>query len=75
MTSMELRQAFAGLLTLSMFIMLGNMIKKDHFDYAVEDVSHSLPSPMIISLITFFFKFFIMYDELSLFPSKLYVIL
>jgi hypothetical protein len=73
MTSMELRQAFAGLLTLSMFIMLGNMIKKDHFDYAVEDVSHSLPSPMIISLITFFF--FIMYDELSLFPSQLYVIL
>ncbi|AES65358.1 protein MANNAN SYNTHESIS-RELATED [Medicago truncatula] len=38
MTSMELRQAFAGLLTLSMFIMLGNMIKKDHFDYAVEDI-------------------------------------
>ncbi|XP_054821191.1 protein MANNAN SYNTHESIS-RELATED-like isoform X2 [Prosopis cineraria] len=32
MTSMELRQALAGLLTLSMFIMLGNMVKKDHFD-------------------------------------------
>ncbi|KHN24632.1 hypothetical protein glysoja_032276 [Glycine soja] len=29
---MDLRQALAGLLTLSMFIMLGNMIKKDHFD-------------------------------------------
>ncbi|KAI4335338.1 hypothetical protein L6164_013992 [Bauhinia variegata] len=30
--TMDLRQAFAGLLTLSMFMMLGNMIKKDHFD-------------------------------------------
>ncbi|KAI4344482.1 hypothetical protein L6164_011703 [Bauhinia variegata] len=29
---MDLRQAFAGLLTLSMFMMLGNMVKKDHFD-------------------------------------------
>ncbi|XP_028774083.1 protein MANNAN SYNTHESIS-RELATED-like [Neltuma alba] len=38
MSSMELRQALAGLLTLSMFIMLGNMVKKDHFDpyFAVE---------------------------------------
>ncbi|KHN35827.1 DUF246 domain-containing protein [Glycine soja] len=32
MSTMDLRQALAGLLTLSMFIMLGNMIKKDHFD-------------------------------------------
>nr|K7R4D4.1 RecName: Full=Protein MANNAN SYNTHESIS-RELATED; Short=TfMSR; AltName: Full=O-fucosyltransferase; Short=O-FucT; AltName: Full=O-fucosyltransferase family protein; AltName: Full=TfDUF246 [Trigonella foenum-graecum]AFV79649.1 mannan synthesis-related protein [Trigonella foenum-graecum] len=38
MNSMEIRQAFAGLLTLSMFIMLGNMIKKDHFDYPAEEV-------------------------------------
>ncbi|PNY06208.1 DUF246 domain-containing protein at1g04910-like protein [Trifolium pratense] len=38
MNSMDLRQAFAGLLTLSMFIMLGNMIKKDHFDYSIDDV-------------------------------------
>jgi hypothetical protein len=46
MNSMDLRQAFAGLLTLSMFIMLGNMIKKDHFDYSIDDVSHSHPSPL-----------------------------
>ncbi|CAL0304768.1 unnamed protein product [Lupinus luteus] len=32
MSTMDLRQALAGILTLSMFIMLGNMIKKDHFD-------------------------------------------
>ncbi|XP_058766917.1 protein MANNAN SYNTHESIS-RELATED-like [Vicia villosa] len=38
MSSMDLRQAFAGLLTLSMFMMLGNMIKKDHFDYPNNDV-------------------------------------
>ncbi|XAR63717.1 hypothetical protein NMG60_11023755 [Bertholletia excelsa] len=29
---MDLRHLVAGLLTLSMFMMLGNMIKKDHFD-------------------------------------------
>ncbi|XP_072974262.1 protein MANNAN SYNTHESIS-RELATED 1-like [Typha angustifolia] len=29
---MDLRQVFAGFLTVSMFLMLGNMIKKDHFD-------------------------------------------
>ncbi|XP_050919260.1 protein MANNAN SYNTHESIS-RELATED [Lathyrus oleraceus] len=38
MSSMDLRQAFVGLLTLSMFMMLGNMIKKDHFDYSINDV-------------------------------------
>ncbi|XP_020215265.1 protein MANNAN SYNTHESIS-RELATED [Cajanus cajan] len=32
MSTMDLRQALSGLLTLSMFIMLGNMIKKDHID-------------------------------------------
>ncbi|KAK4257757.1 hypothetical protein QN277_007303 [Acacia crassicarpa] len=38
MSSMELREALAGILTLSMFIMLGNMVKKEHFDpyFAVE---------------------------------------
>jgi F0F1-type ATP synthase membrane subunit a len=28
----ELRQVVAGVLTLTMFVMLGNMIKRDHFD-------------------------------------------
>ncbi|KAK7273473.1 hypothetical protein RIF29_14523 [Crotalaria pallida] len=40
MSTMDLRQALAGLLTLSMFIMLGNMIKKDHFD-SYDDVDIS----------------------------------
>ncbi|XP_061348917.1 protein MANNAN SYNTHESIS-RELATED-like [Gastrolobium bilobum] len=38
MSTMDLRQAFAGLLTLSMFIMLGNMIKKDHIDSIIDDM-------------------------------------
>ncbi|RDX60546.1 hypothetical protein CR513_61302 [Mucuna pruriens] len=29
---MDLRQVVAGVLTLTMFVMLGNMIKRDHFD-------------------------------------------
>lgn len=28
----DLRQVVAGILTLTMFVMLGNMIKRDHFD-------------------------------------------
>ncbi|KAF7814673.1 protein MANNAN SYNTHESIS-RELATED 1-like [Senna tora] len=32
----DLRQVVAGILTLTMFVMLGNMIKRDHFD-SVED--------------------------------------
>lgn len=28
----DLRQVVAGVLTLTMFVMLGNMIKTDHFD-------------------------------------------
>ncbi|KAJ6983751.1 hypothetical protein NC653_026535 [Populus alba x Populus x berolinensis] len=28
----DLRQVVAGVLTLTMFVMLGNMIKRDHFD-------------------------------------------
>ena len=30
--AMDARQVIAAILTLSMFAMLGNMIKKDHFD-------------------------------------------
>lgn len=30
----DLRQVVAGILTLTMFVMLGNMIKRDHFDSA-----------------------------------------
>lgn len=29
----DLRQVVAGILTLTMFVMLGNMIKREHFDY------------------------------------------
>ncbi|XP_059458642.1 protein MANNAN SYNTHESIS-RELATED 1-like [Corylus avellana] len=32
----DLRQVVAGILTLTMFVMLGNMIKRDHFDSAEE---------------------------------------
>ena len=28
----DLRQVVAGILTITMFVMLGNMIKRDHFD-------------------------------------------
>lgn len=29
---MDLRQVVAGILTITMFVMLGNMIKREHFD-------------------------------------------
>ncbi|KAH7515400.1 hypothetical protein FEM48_Zijuj10G0022500 [Ziziphus jujuba var. spinosa] len=32
----DLRQVVAGILTLTMFVMLGNMIKRDHFDSVAE---------------------------------------
>lgn len=32
----DLRQVVAGILTLTMFVMLGNMIKRDHFDSITE---------------------------------------
>lgn len=35
MALVDVRQLVAGMLTLSMFIMLGNMIKKDHFGTAI----------------------------------------
>lgn len=39
----DLRQVVAGILTLAMFVMLGNMIKRDHFD----SVEVSPPNPSI----------------------------
>lgn len=38
----DLRQVLAGILTLTMFVMLGHMIKRDHFD----SVQEKLPGPM-----------------------------
>ncbi|KAI8529767.1 hypothetical protein RHMOL_Rhmol12G0250900 [Rhododendron molle] len=35
------RQVLAGFLTVTMFVMLGNMIKRDHFDTTVEVANHS----------------------------------
>lgn len=32
----DLRQVVAGVLTLTMFVMLGNMIKRDHFDNSLQ---------------------------------------
>lgn len=55
MSTMDLRQALAGLLTLSMFIMLGNMIKKDHFDYSYEVSLYTFTFVCLVSLIHFFF--------------------
>ena len=37
----DLRQVVAGILTLTMFVMLGHMIKRDHFDSAQVSFSHS----------------------------------
>ncbi|CAM8923291.1 unnamed protein product [Rhodiola kirilowii] len=34
--TLDLKQCVAGVLTLSMFVMLGNMVKKDNFDYMVD---------------------------------------
>lgn len=34
--ALDLKQCAAGVLTFSMFIMLGNMVKKDNFDYLAE---------------------------------------
>ena len=34
---MDLRQVVAGALTLAMFVMLGDMIKRDHFDSLEKD--------------------------------------
>ena len=41
------RQVVAGFLTLSMFVMLGNMIKHDHFSPVTE--VYFLPSPLSLS--------------------------
>lgn len=37
----DLRQVVAGILTVTMFVMLGHMIKRDHFDYV--EVSPQFP--------------------------------
>lgn len=47
---MDLRQVVASLLTFSMFMMLGNMIKRDHFDSI--EVSFSLFFFFMITLNT-----------------------
>lgn len=41
------RQVVAGFLTLSMFVMLGNMIKHDHFTPASEVVAASPPRDLL----------------------------
>ena len=35
MAILDIRQLVAGMLKFSLFIMIGNMIKKDHFDSAI----------------------------------------
>lgn len=47
MAILDIRQLVAGILTFSMFIMLGNMIKKDHFDPAF--VSSSFVNFLFVS--------------------------
>ncbi|KAF3430972.1 hypothetical protein FNV43_RR25702 [Rhamnella rubrinervis] len=42
----DLRQVVAGILTLTMFVMLGNMIKRDHFD----SVEEKFPGDRSVSL-------------------------
>lgn len=44
----DLRQVVAGILTVTMFVMLGHMIKRDHFDY----VEVSPQYPLLALLIT-----------------------
>lgn len=41
----DLRQVVAGILTVTMFVMLGNMIKREHFDSAEVCVELEIPSP------------------------------
>lgn len=54
---MDPRQMVAGVLTVTMFVMLGNMIKNDHFD--------SLP---VISLTLFYYcNFFFSFAVINLF--------
>jgi hypothetical protein len=44
------RQVVAGFLTLSMFVMLGNMIKHDHFSPGTEVCSPSKDLPVPLSV-------------------------
>lgn len=52
----DLRQVVAGILTLTMFVMLGQMIKRDHFDSAQVKTIHTL------SFTHFFFLLFFISD-------------
>ena len=52
----DLRQVVAAILTLTMFVMLGNMIKRDHFDSA--EVCSSFPYLMAV-LVYILFCFFL----------------
>ena len=52
----DLRQVVAGILTLTMFVMLGQMIKRDHFDSA-QVRPFILSDSFIFFLFVFLFRF------------------
>lgn len=58
---MDLRQVVAGILTLTMFVMLGNMIKRDHFDSASEVCLHF--SPSLLKFSTFDSRFGFLFNS------------
>ena len=49
-TAMDLRQVVAAILTMSMFLMFGNMIKKDHID------------PLLVSILNYIIIFWLNYN-------------
>ena len=72
----DLRQVVAGILTLTMFVMLGNMIKRDHFDSVeVSNLNHQTHTHTVLSDPTLCFVFslyaFFLSGSASHFTSKL----
>lgn len=52
----DLRQVMAAFLTFSMFVMLGNMIKRDHIDPLLVTFRIFLPLIWFVFLSSFFFS-------------------
>lgn len=75
----DLRQVVAGALTLTMFVMLGNMIKRDHFDSVeVSSTTSHFPLSLFLSVSRLFmpqlihyYLHFTRYDVLSYVPHPI----
>lgn len=66
----DLRQVVAGILTLTMFVMLGNMIKRDHFDSVEVRVVC-----LFVCLLVFVYSYICnhLFSSFSLFISAVYL--